>query len=150
MLRDYYNDKRSLISESVTAIQIDIHPTWEEPGQHAIHLDSKSLSRITTICEVPTILKSVSYPQWSLGSRPHSPSHNILNARGAVWRSSYMTTKLTGPHQTRYAVSTQFKAWHRSQKGVVLNRHKRGLQPWNLIIVTTLSSSFSSEWTHFP
>jgi hypothetical protein len=59
-------------------------------------------------------------------------------------------TRLIGPHKTRYAVSTQLKACHRGQHGTVLNWHRRGLQPWNLGIATTLSPHFPSEWTPFP
>jgi hypothetical protein len=38
ILRDDCNDKLSLITESVAVTQIDIHPTREEPDQHAIRL----------------------------------------------------------------------------------------------------------------
>jgi hypothetical protein len=50
-------DKRSLISESVTTIQIDIHPAREEPDQHIIRIAPR-VSRTTTVCEVPTKSKS--------------------------------------------------------------------------------------------
>jgi hypothetical protein len=36
ILRDDCNDKQSLISESVMAIRIDVHPTGEEPDMKAI------------------------------------------------------------------------------------------------------------------
>jgi hypothetical protein len=38
MLRDDGNDKLSLITESVAATRIDMHPAGEEPDQHAIRL----------------------------------------------------------------------------------------------------------------
>jgi hypothetical protein len=38
ILRDDYNEKLPLITESVVVTRIDIHPTGEEPGQHAIRL----------------------------------------------------------------------------------------------------------------
>jgi hypothetical protein len=50
-------DKLSLISESVMAIQIDIHPVGEEPDQRTIHV-TPGVSRTTTLCEVPTKSKS--------------------------------------------------------------------------------------------
>jgi hypothetical protein len=36
ILQDDSNDKRALISESVTAIRIDIQLAEEEPDQHAV------------------------------------------------------------------------------------------------------------------
>jgi hypothetical protein len=41
-------DKQSLISESVIVTRIDIHPTGEEPDQHAVHV-TLGVSRTTTI-----------------------------------------------------------------------------------------------------
>jgi hypothetical protein len=48
-------DKRLLISESVTAIRIGVHPAGEEPDQHIVRMPSR-ISRTTTIHEVPTKL----------------------------------------------------------------------------------------------
>jgi hypothetical protein len=45
--------KRSLISESVMVIRIDVHPTGEEPDQHDIRA-APWVSHMTTIREVPT------------------------------------------------------------------------------------------------
>jgi hypothetical protein len=50
-------DKRSLISESVVVIPIDIHPTGEEHDQHVVRVAS-GVSRTTTVGEVPTKWKS--------------------------------------------------------------------------------------------
>jgi hypothetical protein len=50
-------DKQSLISESVTVMQVDIHPVGDEPDQHVIHV-TPGVSHTTTVCEVPTKLKS--------------------------------------------------------------------------------------------
>jgi hypothetical protein len=50
-------DKRSLISESVVAIRIGVHPVGEEPDQHVVRAASR-VSRMTTVCEVPTKSKS--------------------------------------------------------------------------------------------
>jgi hypothetical protein len=41
-------DRRSLISKSVVMIRIGVHPTGEEPDQHAVCVTS-GLSRTTTI-----------------------------------------------------------------------------------------------------
>jgi hypothetical protein len=49
--------KRSLISESVMAIQIGVHYTGEELDQHVVHVASR-VSRTTTVCKVPTKSKS--------------------------------------------------------------------------------------------
>jgi hypothetical protein len=38
ILRDDYNDKVPLITESVTMTQNNIHPAEEKPDQHAIRL----------------------------------------------------------------------------------------------------------------
>jgi hypothetical protein len=43
-------DKRPLISESVTATRIDIHPAGEEPDQHVIRVTHR-VSRMTTVCK---------------------------------------------------------------------------------------------------
>jgi hypothetical protein len=48
-------DNRPLISESVTAIQIDIHPAGEESDQHVIRM-TPVVSHTTTVHEVPTKL----------------------------------------------------------------------------------------------
>jgi hypothetical protein len=52
-LWDDSNDKRPLISESLAAIWIGVHPAGEEPDQHIIHV-ATHVSRMTTIHEVPT------------------------------------------------------------------------------------------------
>jgi hypothetical protein len=79
-------DKRSLRSESVTVIQIDIHPAGEEPDQHVIRVTPPPrVLRMTTICEVPTKSKldpcsrdEILTPSDARLSRhprlPHSPS----------------------------------------------------------------------------
>jgi hypothetical protein len=46
-------DKRSLISESIMAIQIGAHPTEEEPDRHVICV-TPEVSRTTNVYEVPT------------------------------------------------------------------------------------------------
>jgi hypothetical protein len=50
-------DKQPLISESVVATQIDIHPAREEPDQHVVRV-TPGVSRTTTVCELPTKSKS--------------------------------------------------------------------------------------------
>jgi hypothetical protein len=49
--------KRSLISESVAMIRIDIHPTGEGPDQHVVRTAPR-VSRTTTVRKVPTKSKS--------------------------------------------------------------------------------------------
>jgi hypothetical protein len=91
ILRDDNNDKRSLISESVAAIRIDIHPAGEEPDQHVVRV-APEVSRTTTVGEVPTKSKSGlcswdevlapsdarpgRHPRW-----PHSPSNKPPRSR---------------------------------------------------------------------
>jgi hypothetical protein len=93
-------DKRSLISESVAAIQIDIHAAWEEPDQHVVRMTPR-VSRTTTVYEVPTKSKSglcswdeVLAPSDVRPDRhrglPHSPSKKPpLIRAGMVQQSSY-------------------------------------------------------------
>jgi hypothetical protein len=50
-------DKRSLIFESVTVTQIDIHPTGEESDRHVIRV-ALGVSHTTTVRKVSTKLKS--------------------------------------------------------------------------------------------
>jgi hypothetical protein len=92
-------DKLPLITESVAVTRIDIHPAREEPNQHAIRLTPGG-SHIRQPFAKSLLCQNWSPTHgWSLGSRPHSPSHNILKARGAVRWSSYKATRLTGPHK---------------------------------------------------
>jgi hypothetical protein len=42
------------------------------------------------------------------------------------------------------------KLAHRGQNNAVLNRHRRGLQPWNLRIAMTRSPPFPSKCSTFP
>jgi hypothetical protein len=68
--------KRSLISESVAVIQIDIHPAGEEPDQHVVRMAPR-VSRMKTFCKVPTRSKSGLYFQNKiliLSDRPTRPS----------------------------------------------------------------------------
>jgi hypothetical protein len=58
-------------------------------------------------------------------------------------------TRLTGPHKTRHAVSTQLKACHRGQNDAVLNWHKWGLPHRNLGIATTLSLALPFRVFHW-
>jgi hypothetical protein len=54
-IKTYYEvtamSKRPLLSESVVAIQIGIHPTEEEPNQHIVRVAPR-ITRITTIHNV--------------------------------------------------------------------------------------------------
>jgi hypothetical protein len=50
-------DKRPLISESVTATRIDIHPAGGEPDQHIIRV-APGVPFTTTVRKVPTKSKS--------------------------------------------------------------------------------------------
>jgi hypothetical protein len=85
ILRDDSNDKRSLISESATAIQIGIHHAGKEPEQHVVRVTSR-VSRTTIIYKSllsqtwapapgmkscpPTIIRPGRQP-----GLPHSPSN---------------------------------------------------------------------------
>jgi hypothetical protein len=153
ILRDDCNDKLSLITESVTVTRIDIHPTEEEPNQHAIHLTLGG-SHIWQPFACPYYVEiEPLLLGWSLDPRPHFPSKSKSTTQSREVRFDIVVikaTRLIGPHKTWYAVSTQLKTYHRDQNGAVLNRHRRGLQPWNLGITTTLSPPFPSEWTPFP
>jgi hypothetical protein len=68
--------KRSLISESVAAIRIDVHPAREEPDQHIMHLASW-VSCMKTVHEVCTKSKLGPY-SWDKvlapNDRPTQPS----------------------------------------------------------------------------
>jgi hypothetical protein len=50
-------DKRSLISASVTTLQINVHTVGEEPDQHVVRMNP-GISHMTTVCEVPMKSKS--------------------------------------------------------------------------------------------
>jgi hypothetical protein len=78
-------DRRSIISESVAVIQIDIHPIGEEPDQHVVRVAPRA-SRTTTIRKIPT--KSKSGPC----SRDEvlSPSDARLGRHPGLPHSSYL------------------------------------------------------------
>jgi hypothetical protein len=70
------NDKRSLISESVTAIRIGVHPAGEEPNQHVVRMAPWD-SHTTIFREVPIRSKSGLYSRdevLTLSNRPARPS----------------------------------------------------------------------------
>jgi hypothetical protein len=123
--------------------------TW--PIRHTF--DSRRLSRMTTIRK--SLLSQIGplLPGWSLSPRPHSPSKSKSTAWIREVRFDKVVTKatrLTGPHKTQHVVSTQLKACHQGQNGVVLNRHGWGLPYRNLRIATTLSPLFPSECSTNP
>jgi hypothetical protein len=98
-------------------IRIDIHLTGEEPDQHVVRV-TPWVSRTTTICDVPTKLKSgpcsrdeVLAPSDAQPSHhpglPHSPS-NWPPRRREVWFDEVVTRLLglLGSIKTRHAAST--------------------------------------------
>jgi hypothetical protein len=109
--------------------QIDIHTIGEEADQHAIRLTPGG-SHVWQLFVSPYYVKiRPLLPGWSLGPRPHSPSKSKSTTRSReVWFNILVpkATQLIGPHKTWHAVSTQLKAFHLSQHGAVLNRHRRG------------------------
>jgi hypothetical protein len=148
-------DKQPLISESVMVIRIDIHPTEEEPDQHIIRV-APGVSRTTTVRKVPTKLKSGACSQDEVLSPsdarpdrhprlPHSPSNKPPQS-GEVRFDKIVTglLGLSGPIKP-HMWSVQIKACHWGQNDMVLNQHRRGLQPWNLRIDMTLSPPFPSK-----
>jgi hypothetical protein len=149
-----------LISESVVVIRIDIHPAGEEPDQYIVHLASQ-VSRMTTVCKVPTKSKVGPYSQDEVlapSDRLARPSswaalfslqQTTSKQGGTIWQNSYWATRFTMPHKPDMW-SVQVKDCHRGQNEAILNRHRRGLQPWNLIITIALYPPFPSEWSTFP
>jgi hypothetical protein len=133
--------------------QIDIHPAGEEPDQHAICLIPGG-SHVWYSFASPYYVKIGSLLLgWSLGHQSHSPSKSKSTTQSREVRFNIVVTKITrliGTHKTRHAVSTQLKACHRDQKGIVFNRHGRGLPHKNLIIATALSPPFPSECSTDP
>jgi hypothetical protein len=148
-------DKQPLISESVKVTRIDIHLVGEEPDQHVVRV-THGISRMTTVCEVPTKLKlglcscdEVLAP----GDRPARPSSWCLilpplNHLEAGWEQfNKVVTGLLGLPGLINPTCAQYKikACHQGQNGAVHNQHRRGLPPWNLRIPTALSPPFPSE-----
>jgi hypothetical protein len=108
-------DKRSLISESVAASRIDIHPAGEEHDRHVI-LMTPGVSSTTTIDEVPTKLKSrlcfwdeVLAPSNAQPGRHsrlhHSPSNKLPRSREGSFNKV-----VTGPHKN--LTCGQYKSRH--------------------------------------
>jgi hypothetical protein len=153
-------DKRSLISESVAVIQIDIHLVGKEPDWHIVRV-APGVSRTTTVGEVYTKSKSglcsrdevLAPSDARLGHHlelPHSPSNKPPQSReGQFDKVVPGLLGLSCPIKPDMR-PVQIKACHRDQNDTVLNRHRRGLPPWNLGIVMTLSLSIPSEWIPFP
>jgi hypothetical protein len=153
ILRDDCNDKLPLITESVTATRIDIHPAGEEPDQHAIHLTPRGFHVWQPFTSPYYVEIGSLLPGWSFDPQPHSPFKSKSITRSREVRFDIIVTKATrliGPHKTRHAVITQFKTCHRDQNGTVLNRHGRGLPHRNIEIAITLSPPFPSECSTGP
>jgi hypothetical protein len=147
-------DKRSLITESVAATWIDIHPTGEESDRHIVR---------TTVGEVPTKLKlglcsrdevlapSNAWPDRHSGLS-HSPSYKPPRSREGQFDK--VITRLLGlscPIKTRQVVSTN-QSLSSGPKQLVLNQHRRRLPHRDLEIATTLSRSFPfwvSRWSSY-
>jgi hypothetical protein len=109
-------DKLPLITESVAVTRIDIHPAREEPNQHAIRLTPRG-SHIWQPFVKSLLCQNWSPSHgWSLGSRPRSPSNNILKAGVQFSEVVIGQLGLPGHIKTWYVVSTQLKACHRGQK----------------------------------
>jgi hypothetical protein len=135
--------KRPLISESVAAIQIDIHPAREEPDQHVL----LSQNRAPALW-MKTWLLAIVLPGRHPGL-PHSPSNKRPRSR-EVWFDKVVTglLGLLGPIKSDMR-PLQVKAFHRGQNDAVINRHKPGLPPWNLGIATVRSPPFPSKCSTF-
>jgi hypothetical protein len=115
-------DKQSLIFMSVVVIWIDIHPVGEEPDQHIVRV-APEVSRTTTICEVPTKLKSGVCSQDEVFARidawpgryprlPHSPSNKPPWSREG-WFDKVVTGLLGLPGPIKPEKwSLQIKACH--------------------------------------
>jgi hypothetical protein len=147
-------NKRSLISESVMMIQIDVHPAGDEPDQHNVRLASW-VSRMTTVRE--SVLSQAWAPAPEMKSWPPGSSgwpsswaasfslqQTTFKQGGTVRESGYWATRFTGAHKTDKQ-SVQIKPYHRGQNDVVINRHRWGLPPRNLRIGMALSLPFPSE-----
>jgi hypothetical protein len=152
-------DKQSLISESVAATWIDIHPTREEsdntpcvqlPESHVQQSFVKSVLRRNR----PLL------PGWSLGSLwcqpsrhpglPHSTSNKPPWSREVQFDKVIIgLLGLPGPIKPNME-SIQIKAYHRGQNDAVLNWHRWGLPHRNLGIATDLSPPFPSECSVDP
>jgi hypothetical protein len=111
-------DKRSLISESITATRIDIHLTGEELDRHVVRVAPR-VSRTTTVGEVPTKLKSGLYSRdevlapsnvWSgrHSGLPHSPSNKLPWSR--EWQLDKVVTGLLGLLGPKKPTCGQYKS----------------------------------------
>jgi hypothetical protein len=81
---------------------------------------------------------------------PHSPSNKPPCSREV--RLDNVVTKLLGlpgPINSTYGQYNS-KLLHRGQNDAVLNRHRRGLSPWNLRISMTRSPPLPFECSPFP
>jgi hypothetical protein len=136
-------------------IQIGVHLIGEELDQHIIRLASQ-VSRMTIVCEVPTKLKLAPAPRmksWPLEivrldrhpGLPHSPSNKQPRSREGQF-NKVVTGLLELPgHINPTCSHYKSKLVHRGLNNAVLNRHSRGLPPWNIKIATALSPPFPSE-----
>jgi hypothetical protein len=102
ILWDDINDKWSLISESVTTIQICVHPTGKEPDPHVVRLASQ-VTRTSTVREVPTKSNLGPYSQDEILA-PAQPIHRRGPPHGpskkTPWSRKVRFDKVvTGPHK---------------------------------------------------
>jgi hypothetical protein len=81
---------------------------------------------------------------------PHSPSNKPPQSKEG-WFDK-IVTRLLGLSGPINPTCGQYKSKlvHWSKNDMVFNRHRRGLPPWHLRIVTALSPPLPSEWSAFP
>jgi hypothetical protein len=152
--------KWSRISESLTVIWIGVHLAGEEPDQYVVHLVSR-VSRTTTVHGVPTKSKlgpcsqdDVLAPndrlaQLSSWAASFSLQQTTSKQGGMIWQSSYLAARFIGPINPT-CIQYKSKLIHRGQNNTVLNRHRRGLPLWNLIISATLFPTLPLRVIQFP
>jgi hypothetical protein len=150
----------------VTMIWIDVHPVGENLSTHhtlstldlRMVLDHTYLvwSTYSTLSLVSTRSKQARTPKKSLGNQRQIDPVVILGhlippslrqhwSRGEkVWSSGYTATRAYWAHNSSMWSVRSILA-HMGNPSVVLNQHRRGLQPWRCHLPTSHSPPFSTD-----
>jgi hypothetical protein len=152
--------KRSLIFESVVTIRIGVHLQGKNLTNTSYmwllrsHVRQPSMKSLLSWNRVSapgmkSCLPAIVRPGHHRGL-PHSSSNKPPRSREGQFDKA--VTKLLGLPGPINLTCGQYnsKLVHQGQNDAVLNRHRWGLPPWNLGIVTTLSPPFPSECSNFP
>jgi hypothetical protein len=138
----------------VAAIRIDVHPAGETRLTHHTHFTPGSRMALDHMCLMWSAYSNLLWVINSVGqlllllrkSAPDSTSQPDWVAHGTrLSFSPNIAIEAVGLIQ----VSVDDR-WLTGANPSVINRHRRGIQPWRCRLATSHSPTFSTDGLHFP